>query len=304
MLAVSSPSSTAGADGIQATDYSSVFISDHLASLPPALAARSDRFDDVLDSSAIAVEMVTSTGDISRFTSYFSSSSGSAVGGRVSSSTVGIMSSSVETPHSSASGSAALSSHAQPSRQCCPQSEEYSSLEHSDLMSIVASVTLRILSHDGVLTTSLTKPSSHGTQQNQPASGITISVSGSSHEPATSSTPDSSSSLQPPTTVSPQCGKACTCRFVDKAAVSERLGSSDLEEMRRSIQRELSVETSNLSRTIRKKTSATDNRPSVVTVGSLGLGLLSATFLLVCAGDVLDAIYRNKAALVVGHSKT
>ena len=75
-------------------------------------------------------------------------------------------------------------------------------------------------------------------------------------------------------------------------------------QVRQSIHRELSVDPSNLSRNVRKQSSATNNRPPAVTVGSFGVVLLAAAFRLVCAGDILEALYRSKAVLVAGRSKT
>ena len=77
-----------------------------------------------------------------------------------------------------------------------------------------------------------------------------------------------------------------------------------MDPTRQSIRRELSVDSNNLSGNVRRQSSATNNRPPAVTVGSFGVVSLAAAFPLVCAGDILEALYRSKAVLVAGRSKT
>ena len=364
-VAVDSPSSTTDSDGMQATAYSSVSNLENFASSPAVLAPSSDRSDDILESSSIAVEMVTRTADMNLFSSYFnspsgsgmadqissttgrispssvqtthssasgsgvadeissttsgispssvqtthSSTSGSGVADEISSTTSGISPSSVQTTHSSAIGSAAPSSYAQPSPQCCSQSDEYSSMEYSDPISTVAPAVSSVLLHDDVLTTSLiaTTQSSQETQQSQSATGLTESAAVSTIDVSTGSqaatTSTLASSSQSTATAPSQCSKTCNCRFVKRGAASERPGSKEMEQMRQSIHRELSMDTSNLSRSVRKRRSATDNRPSAVTVGSAGVVLLAAAFLLICASDILEALYRNEAVRSGGRTQ-
>ena len=58
-----------------------------------------------------------------------------------------------------------------------------------------------------------------------------------------------------------------------------------LKEKIRALQKHLAVNTTSLSSYIRAKTSAQDNRPSAVSIGALGAGLLIAVFGLVLIID-------------------
>ncbi|KAK7498995.1 hypothetical protein BaRGS_00009804 [Batillaria attramentaria] len=90
--------------------------------------------------------------------------------------------------------------------------------------------------------------------------------------------------------------KPCVCRSL--LNVTRTLLPEEVASLTKSLESELKVSTQNLSRTVRSKTSAVDNRPTAVTVGSFGVFLLTIAVLLVMAGDIVDALVRSKRALI------
>ncbi|XP_046575321.1 uncharacterized protein LOC124282991 [Haliotis rubra] len=63
-----------------------------------------------------------------------------------------------------------------------------------------------------------------------------------------------------------------------------------LEMLRKDIHAMLRLETKNLSKTIRKRTSAQDNTPSAVTIGSVGIAFIVFTVLLMLVPDVISGL--------------
>ena len=103
----------------------------------------------------------------------------------------------------------------------------------------------------------------------------------------------SSTSVAPTTAVSTvlQTISKCACLCNDlktlyrNVSIDPEFANLTSEEILEKIIEKLRVNKSTLSATIRKKTSATDNRPSSVSVGAIAVVLIATVFGLLVAGD-------------------
>ena len=88
------------------------------------------------------------------------------------------------------------------------------------------------------------------------------------------------------------CWLECNCRKSSVPATIEEAKAED-----KKIKSELTLPTGNLSATVRRKTSATDPRPSAQGVGWLGVSFASALLVAVCILDV-TSLKRDLGTLV------
>ncbi|KAL8601072.1 hypothetical protein ACOMHN_040773 [Nucella lapillus] len=102
---------------------------------------------------------------------------------------------------------------------------------------------------------------------------------------------------EPASTKLPQASKKCHCIVGPSVKRNITLDISKVQEMTSSIQRELTVNHSTLSRSVRKKISATDNRVSATAVGSLGVVILSGALGLITASDILDLWRKGRSSI-------
>ncbi|XP_076471623.1 uncharacterized protein LOC143301307 [Babylonia areolata] len=127
-------------------------------------------------------------------------------------------------------------------------------------------------------------PSSAASQTAAAADSTTATASASAVVPqettssSPSAQPDASSAAQPATssptvapTMIPMNPCSCNCRLQSRQA---NVSSQELSAMVDRIKSQLQVETSNLSASVRKKTSAPDERTSAKVTGSVGIGIL------------------------------
>ncbi|XP_069108776.1 transcription initiation factor TFIID subunit 12-like [Argopecten irradians] len=98
-------------------------------------------------------------------------------------------------------------------------------------------------------------------------------------------------------TTDPSAQQNCRC-ILRKPMVN--LTTSQLQTIVTELQSQLSVNKSTLSSTIRKKTSATDNRPSSRVIGMAGAVFLALPFVLLITCDIIRLFsHRRQTVLVI-----
>ncbi|XP_033759969.1 uncharacterized protein LOC117342064 [Pecten maximus] len=119
----------------------------------------------------------------------------------------------------------------------------------------------------------------------------TTTVTTTTIPPPTTTTTVTTTTTPPPTTTAATLASTTAMECCACTPVRPTISVQQAEEKAEQLAKELQVDKSTLSSTIRKKTSAKDERPSATMVGSIGAVLLSLTFGLVV---ILDADYIYK----------
>lgn len=93
---------------------------------------------------------------------------------------------------------------------------------------------------------------------------------------------------------------SCTCPCVGRQNIwynyfngnlTEEEKNKMLNQEKERIKKALFIDSSQLSSNLRKKGCATDNRPAVMSMGSVGVGILCAMLVVIVIGDIVTCFY-------------
>ncbi|KAL8601073.1 hypothetical protein ACOMHN_040774 [Nucella lapillus] len=133
--------------------------------------------------------------------------------------------------------------------------------------------------------------STHSTPQHRDITSTTTTTAETTEKTPPTSTQARSSSFNS----SPARANKCHCRVGPRSRTLDR---SAAQEKAKATYHELTVDPRNLSRTIRKKSSARDDRVSATTMGTVGIAVLCVTFLLLAVPDLLELWRRTRPPVV------